>query len=82
MFGVQNYTGFVMAIIAFQIVPGPGTLAILSSTARYGPRAGMGAVFGTLVGDLLFMIAAVVGLAAVLVTRPLVLASLQWVGIL
>ena len=81
MFGIHNYTSFVLAIIAFQIIPGPGTLAILSATARHGIRSGMGAVFGTLAGDLLFMLAAVLGLAAVLEAHPVVLRSLQWVGI-
>ena len=70
MFGIHNYTSFVLAIIAFQIIPGPGTLAILSATARHGIRSGMGAVFGTLAGDLLFMLAAVLGLAAVLMGTP------------
>jgi threonine/homoserine/homoserine lactone efflux protein len=41
----------------------------------------MGAVFGTLIGDLLFMLGAVLGLAAVLAARPVILSSLQWVGI-
>lgn len=81
MFGIHNYTTFVAAIVAFQLIPGPGTLAILNATARHGVRAGMGAVFGTLAGDLLFMLGAVLGLAAVLAARPLLLSSLQWVGI-
>jgi len=81
MFGIESYTGFVLAIVAFQIVPGPGTLAILTATARNGIRAGMGAVFGTLTGDWLFMVGAVLGLAVVLATRPVLLAGLQWVGI-
>ena len=80
-FGIHNYTGFVGAIVAFQIIPGPGTLAILNATARYGVRAGMGAVFGTLAGDFLFMLSAVLGLAAVLAARPVILSSLQWIGI-
>jgi leucine efflux protein len=41
----------------------------------------MGAVFGTLTGDFLFMVGAVLGLAAVLAARPLLLSSLQWIGI-
>lgn len=81
MFGIHNYTSFVAAIVAFQIIPGPGTLAILNATARHGVRSGMGAVFGTLTGDLLFMLSAVLGLAAVLAARPVILSSLQWVGI-
>ena len=81
MFGIHNYASFVAAIVAFQIIPGPGTLNILSATARHGIRSGMGAVFGTLTGDLLFMLGAVLGLAAVLAARPVILSSLQWVGI-
>src|SRR5208337_3212850 len=81
MFGIHYYASFVAAIVAFQIIPGPGTLTILSATARHGPRSGMGAVFGTLTGDFLFMLSAVVGLAAVLAARPLIMSSLQWVGI-
>ena len=81
MFGIHNYSGFVAAIVAFQIIPGPGTLTILNATARHGVRSGMGAIFGTLTGDLLFMLGAVLGLAAVLAARPVILSSLQWVGI-
>jgi threonine/homoserine/homoserine lactone efflux protein len=81
MFGIHNYTSFVLAILIFQLIPGPGTLTILNATARYGVGAGMGAVLGTLAGDFLFMLAAVLGLAAVLAAHPIVLAILQWVGI-
>jgi len=81
MFDIHNYASFVLAIVAFQIIPGPGTLAILNATARHGVRSGMSAVFGTLAGDLLFMLGAVLGLAAVLAARPAILSSLQWAGI-
>ncbi|MDR3631064.1 MAG: LysE family translocator [Desulfocapsaceae bacterium] len=81
MFGIHNYTSFVLAIVAFQIIPGPGTLSILNATARLGIRSGMCAVFGTLTGDFLFMLAAVLGLAAVLAAHPVILSSLQWVGV-
>jgi threonine/homoserine/homoserine lactone efflux protein len=81
MFGIHNYTGFVAAVAAFQLIPGPGTLTILNATARQGVRSGLAAVAGTLAGDLLFMLAAVCGLAAVLAARPAILSSLQWLGI-
>jgi threonine/homoserine/homoserine lactone efflux protein len=41
----------------------------------------MGAVVGTLTGDLVFMLAAIVGLAAILAARPVLFSSLQWLGI-
>jgi leucine efflux protein len=81
MVDIQNYPSFIGAILVFQLIPGPGTLAILNATARGGPRAGFGAVFGTLVGDFVYMLAAVLGLAAVLAAYPPVLKAAQWIGI-
>jgi threonine/homoserine/homoserine lactone efflux protein len=81
VFGIRDYPGFIAAIIAFQILPGPGTLAILDATARHGVRSGLGAVMGTLTGDLIFMFAAAVGLATLLAAQPIILTSLQWAGI-
>jgi leucine efflux protein len=81
MFGIQHYASFVAAILLFQLVPGPGTLAILGATARGGVRAGMGAVLGTLLGDFLYMLAAVLGLAALLTAYPIAFAALRWFGI-
>jgi len=81
MFDIQNYASFLAAIVVFQLIPGPGTLAILNATARSGIRAGIGAVLGTLAGDFVYMLAAVLGLAAVLAAYPQVLAAAQWLGI-
>jgi leucine efflux protein len=82
MFGINNYTSFVVAVVAFQIIPGPGTLTILNATAQHGIRSGMGAVLGTLAGDFIFMLSAVLGLAALLATRPVILSSMQWMEII
>lgn len=81
MFGIQNYSSFIMAIVVFQIIPGAGTITILNSTARNGIGTGMSTVFGTLVGDFIYMLAAVLGLAAVLSAYPNILASAQWIGV-
>jgi leucine efflux protein len=81
MFGIQHYTSFVTAILIFQLLPGPGTLAILNATARGGIRAGMGAVLGTLLGDFLYMTSAVLGLAAVLAAYPIAFSAMRWFGI-
>jgi len=80
MFDIQNYGSFIAAIVVFQLVPGPGTLAILNATARNGIGAGLGAVLGTLMGDFLYMLAAVAGLAAVMNANPGVFRVLQWLG--
>jgi threonine/homoserine/homoserine lactone efflux protein len=78
---IRNYSAFISAILLFQLVPGPGTIAILHATAQGGTRAGMGAVFGTLAGDLVYMTAAVSGLAALLSANPALFSVVQWAGI-
>lgn len=80
MFDIQNYASFIAAILIFQLIPGPGTLAILTATARHGIGAGFGAVMGTLLGDFIYMSGAVLGLAAVIHAYPLVFEALQGFG--
>jgi len=81
MFGIQNYGSFILAIFVFQLIPGAGTITILNATARNGIGGGMKAVCGTLSGDFLYMLAAVLGLAAILSAYPRILASAQWIGV-
>ena len=40
MFGISDYGAFVVAIIVFLAIPGPGNLALLTATAKGGVRAG------------------------------------------
>lgn len=77
MFDIQNYISFIAAILVFQLIPGPGTLAILNATARNGVKAGLGAVLGTLLADFLYMVAAVAGLAAIMQASPLLFNGLN-----
>lgn len=80
MFEIQNYPGFIMSVVIFQLIPGPGTVTILNASARNGVSGGMKAVFGTLTGDFIYMLAAVLGLAAVLNAYPGILSSTRWFG--
>lgn len=80
MFDIQNYYSFIAAIFVFQLIPGAGTIAILNATARNGIQAGLGAVFGTLLGDFAFMIAALAGLAAIMQQNPFLFEILQYFG--
>ena len=80
-FGINHYASFIAAVLVFQLVPGPGTIAILGATARGGHATGMGAVAGTLVSDFVYMLAAVAGLSALLLAYPQEFAALQWIGI-
>ena len=80
MLGIRDFPAFLLAILIFQAVPGPGTLAILKASAA-GRRAGLTTVLGTLSGDAVYMFAAAVGLAAFVSARPMILNGLQWFGV-
>ena len=44
MFGIADYGAFVAALIVFLLIPGPGHLALLSSTGKGGIKAGVASV--------------------------------------
>ena len=81
MLHIENYGSFIIAIIAFQIIPGAGTISILNATARNGVGDGMRTVLGTLLGDFIYMLSAVLGLAAILSAYPAILKGAQWLGV-
>lgn len=80
MFGVADYGAFVVAILVFLAIPGPGNLALITSTGKGGIPAGLGATFGIIAGDQVLMWAAVAGVATLLVTYPAAFSAVQWVG--
>ncbi|WP_353139566.1 LysE family transporter [Limnohabitans sp.] len=80
MFGIADYGAFVVAIIVFLAIPGPGNLALLTATGKGGIRAGMAATLGVIVGDQVLLWLAVAGLSAVLINYPSLYSSLKWVG--
>jgi threonine/homoserine/homoserine lactone efflux protein len=77
---IQNYPGFLLAIIVFQLLPGPGMLTVLETTARKGMIAGLGAGLGLLIGDLIIMLIAIAGLEALLLSYPQIFHVIQLAG--
>jgi len=80
MFGVADYGAFVIAIMVFLLIPGPGNLALITSTTKGGLRGGMGATCGLMVGDQILMWLAVAGVAALLAAYPAAFFAVQWLG--
>lgn len=81
MFGIENYVTFLLAVLVFQLIPSPGTIAILTASIQGGVKSGVSSVFGTLCGDIIYMMAAIVGVAAIIDANPYLLSVLQWIGI-
>lgn len=80
MFGIADYSAFVAAMIVFLLIPGPGNLALITSTGKGGVAGGMGATLGVIAGDQVLMWLAVAGVAALLSTNPTAFAAVQWLG--
>src|SRR5512141_3526288 len=80
MFGVADYGAFVAAIVIFLAIPGPGNLALITSTGKGGIAGGLAATLGIIAGDQVLMWAAVAGVAALLLAYPAAFHAVQWLG--
>ena len=80
MFGISDYGAFVAAVTVFLLIPGPGNLALITSTGKGGWSAGMACCLGVMVADQVLMWLAVAGVAAVLAAYPTAFHAVQWVG--
>ena len=80
MFGVADYGAFVVAVIVFLAIPGPGNLALITSTGKGGVAGGLAATLGVIAGDQVLMWAAVAGVATLLAASPALFHGVQWLG--
>lgn len=80
MFGIVNYTSFIIAVLVFLAIPGPGLLGILAATGKGGSRAGLAATIGVVVGDWVHMLLAGLGVAALLQANPVAFKAIQYLG--
>ena len=80
MFGVKDYWAFVIAVIVFLAIPGPGNLAIITSTSKGRIIGGLAATFGVIAGDQVLMWLAVAGVAALLAANPALFTIVQYAG--
>ena len=72
---------FLLTSLIVVASPGTGVLYTLATALNGGARAAVAASFGCTLGILPAMLAAMVGLAAVLHTSALAFAALKWLGV-
>jgi threonine/homoserine/homoserine lactone efflux protein len=65
--GLTDVWTFVAAVVVFLAIPGPGTFALLTATAKGGKRGGYAALAGA-------------GVAALLAANPVVFKGVQYLG--
>lgn len=80
MLGISDFGAFCAAILVFLALPGPGTFALLTSTAKGGFRGGAAATLGLIVGDQVLLWLAVGGVAALLAAHPTAFRLVQYAG--
>ena len=80
MFGISDYGAFVAAFVLLLFLPGPGNLALITSTSQVGIRGGFASVLGLLLGDQILLWLTVAGVAALLQSYPHLFMAMQWVG--
>ena len=80
MFGVADYGAFVIAILIFLLIPGPGNLALITSTGKGGISGGLAAIGGLILGDQVLLWLAVAGVATLLTRYPAAFQAVQWLG--
>jgi threonine/homoserine/homoserine lactone efflux protein len=73
---------FLLTSFIVVVSPGTGVLYTLATALTRGSSAGIAAAFGCTLGILPSMLAAMLGLAAVLHTSALAFAALKWLGVL
>lgn len=71
---------FFSAALALNLAPGPDLVYILSRTIAQGYRIGLASSFGVCAGALVHVVAAALGLSAILATSALAFSVVKYVG--
>jgi leucine efflux protein len=80
MAGISDVGALVVAILIFLAIPGPGTIKLLASVGEGGRRAGVWATLGLMMGDLVWMVLALSGVAALAAAHPKAFDALRIIG--
>lgn len=78
--GVQNLGWFVVSGLLLNMTPGPDSILVMTRSAAQGWRAGSAAALGVGAGTLVHVLAAALGLSALIATSAAAFAVLKLVG--
>ena len=82
MISPTTLVAFFSAAIILAITPGPGILYVLTRSLAGGRREGILSALGTFVGGLAHVLAAALGISAVLAASAIAYQSIRWAGAL
>ena len=77
---MSSYVAFLLAAVVLAFTPGPGIAYVVARTAAGGRAEGLASCLGTAFGGLLHVLAAALGLSALLVESALAFSIVKYVG--
>lgn len=80
MFGIQNFSLFLVSCILLNMSPGQDTMYILGRSIAQGRKAGTISVFGIMSGVLVHTLLAACGLSVILATSSLAYSIVKYLG--
>ncbi|MET0320978.1 MAG: LysE family translocator [Duganella sp.] len=80
MFGIHDLPLFIVSGLLLNIMPGPDSLLIMTRSATQGWRAGSAAALGIGAGTMVHILAAALGLSALLSTSAAAFTAVKWIG--
>jgi len=80
MLGTTDYATFVITILVFLLVLGPGNPALITSTSKGSFRGELAATFGVILGGQVLIWSAIAGVAALLTAYPNVFHAMHWLS--
>ena len=78
---LATFVGFASASLVLLLVPGPAVTYIVSRGLADGRRAAISAVVGVEIGNFLHVVAATLGLSAILATSAAAFSAVKWLGV-
>ncbi|HEY9239033.1 MAG TPA: LysE family translocator, partial [Burkholderiaceae bacterium] len=80
MFGIHDLALFIVSGLLLNIAPGPDTMLVVTRSATQGWRAGSAAALGIGAGTFVHVLAAALGLSALLATSTHAFTVVKWIG--
>ncbi|MEO1163997.1 MAG: LysE family translocator [Chloroflexota bacterium] len=80
MFGIENFGFFVVSAFVLIVVPGPAVLYITARSIEQGRMAGIVSTLGIGVGALVHIVAAALGISAILMSSSLAFSVVKYLG--
>src|ERR1700727_4058975 len=80
MFGIHDFGLFFVSALLLNIAPGPDTAYVAGRSVQLGWRGGVAAALGIGTGGLSHVLAAAIGLSALLVASAAAFTAVKWLG--